>query len=316
MIRRALLCAALVVIASAAQALDLPGAARLMRETVAEQDSYAVPIGSYVGESVPVLQMAGGVLRQAWQVQGNGLTAFQIIQPLHEQLLDDGYRAAFDCDTDRCGGFDFRFGIDVLPAPYMFVNLRQFHYTTMLRGPEGAPTSAVMLLASTTQDTAYLQVVEVSSGAEFITDITPVSGTPVPDSTPTNTPEAGAASVADLLTRGSVVLEGLEFETGATTLGAGPFQSLADLAAFLGDNPDLRIVLVGHTDSVGALEGNISISRQRAQAVRQRLIDAYGVAPARLDAEGMGYLAPRASNLSPEGREINRRVEAIVLTGQ
>ncbi len=90
------------------------------------------------------------------------------------------------------------------------------------------------------------------------------------------------------------------------------------LAHYSASNSDvlftaIRIMLVGHTDSVGGLDPNIALSRDRAASVRQRLIDAYGVAPNRLEAQGMGYLAPIASNLTAQGRETNRRVEAVLL---
>ena len=75
----------------------------------------------------------------------------------------------------------------------------------------------------------------------------------------------------------------------------------------------MRIALVGHTDTVGGLEANINVSRARARSVRQRLIESYGIAEERLDAEGMGYLAPVASNLTAEGRDQNRRVEVVLL---
>jgi len=75
----------------------------------------------------------------------------------------------------------------------------------------------------------------------------------------------------------------------------------------------MRIALVGHTDTVGGLQGNIALSRERAQAVRQRLIDDYDIAPERVEAEGTGYLAPLATNRTAEGREANRRVEAVLL---
>ena len=73
------------------------------------------------------------------------------------------------------------------------------------------------------------------------------------------------------------------------------------------------MVLVGHTDSVGLLEPNIALSRSRAESVRQRLINQYGVPEDRIDAHGMGYLAPIATNLTAQGREANRRVEAVLL---
>jgi len=93
-----------------------------------------------------------------------------------------------------------------------------------------------------------------------------------------------------------------------------PYASLADLAEYLASHADRRIVLVGHTDSSGTLVANISLSKRRAQAVRDRMISAYDLPPGQLDAEGMGYLSPVASNLTNAGREINRRVEAVLLS--
>ena len=116
-----------------------------------------------------------------------------------------------------------------------------------------------------------------------------------------------------LLARGYVVLDALDFQTGAADLGPGPYDALGRLADFLKSRPDLQVALVGHTDSVGSLDGNISLSRRRAQSVRQRLIDAYDVPAAQMEAEGMGYLSPMASNLSAEGRALNRRVEVVIL---
>ena len=109
------------------------------------------------------------------------------------------------------------------------------------------------------------------------------------------------------------MLGGLDFESGTSTLGAGPFEALSQLAQILQAQPDLRIALVGHTDNVGSLEGNIALSQGRAEAVRQYLVAQYRIEPARLEVRGIGYLSPLASNMSQEGREANRRVEAVVL---
>ncbi|ARE40311.1 OmpA domain protein [Rhodovulum sp. P5] len=86
-------------------------------------------------------------------------------------------------------------------------------------------------------------------------------------------------------------------------------QALADC---LEDDPERDILLVGHTDDVGGLDGNVALSRKRAQAVRRYLIDRLGVAPERLSAEGVGFLAPLSGNLTEEGRQQNRRVEAVL----
>ena len=92
-----------------------------------------------------------------------------------------------------------------------------------------------------------------------------------------------------------------------------PGTSAERLIARLDDLGAGRVALVGHTDAQGSLDANIALSKRRAQAVADRLVAGHGVARAQLQAEGMGWLAPVATNLTPEGREANRRVEAVVL---
>ena len=104
------------------------------------------------------------------------------------------------------------------------------------------------------------------------------------------------------------------FQPGSADLSEGDYSSLTKLATQLTDNLDQSLVLVGHTDAVGALDVNISISTRRAQSVMQRLIEKYGIDANRLSAHGIGFLAPRASNETKEGRQKNRRVVAIVTT--
>jgi OOP family OmpA-OmpF porin len=123
-------------------------------------------------------------------------------------------------------------------------------------------------------------------------------------------PAGGLA--AALAAEGHAVLEGLDFGTGASQLGPGPFPALDELAEWLRSNAEARAVLVGHTDASGALEANIAISRARAQSVRDRLVEAYGIEPARLSADGVGYLSPRAPNDTEAGRQANRRVEVVL----
>ena len=76
----------------------------------------------------------------------------------------------------------------------------------------------------------------------------------------------------------------------------------------------MRLVLVGHTDDIGSLEANVKVSRLRAEAVRQKRMVEGDIAPERVLAEGAGFLAPRRSNQTTDGRQMNRRVEAVPLT--
>ena len=73
----------------------------------------------------------------------------------------------------------------------------------------------------------------------------------------------------------------------------------------------LKLVIEGHTDNVGAVASNQSLSEKRAEAVRQYLIGTYGVDESRLQAKGFGSSKSSTTNDTPEGRQQNRRVELV-----
>jgi OOP family OmpA-OmpF porin len=297
-----------LVAPAAALDLQLPTSARLTVERNTDPDIYAAPIAPFVDGQVNVVTLEGPVHRAAWRLEARGLTPLQVMRPLRAQLQEAGLDIVLDCDAKACGGFDFRFAIETLPGPNMYVNIRAFHFVTALRMKDSTPVEAVTVLASTSATSAYVQIVQAGALEGGAVTVAAVADLPV-----TTQAVAEDDLAAALLANGHMVLDALEFETGSAELGEGPFVALARLATFLNAQPALRVALVGHTDSVGSLDGNIALSRRRAQSVRQRLIDAYGVDGDRMDAQGMGYLAPRASNLEEAGRDANRRVEVILL---
>ncbi len=76
--------------------------------------------------------------------------------------------------------------------------------------------------------------------------------------------------------------------------------------------PQTSTVVEGHTDSVGTDAYNQGLSERRAGAVRDVLVNQYGVESGRVQAVGYGESRPVADNASSDGRAINRRVEAEV----
>jgi len=104
----------------------------------------------------------------------------------------------------------------------------------------------------------------------------------------------------------------LRFPPGAATLPAGELPSLDKIADLLADHPDLQVRVEGHTDSVGADELNLTLSRQRAEAVQEALRER-GVAAERITAEGLGSSRPIGDNATAAGRSENRRVEVYVI---
>jgi len=309
MLSRVLLWATAVIWAGAAHALtlELPAAAKPLADQSAQADSYELPLGPFTNGAVPSLPLEGAVSRQSWQIGAQGLTSLQLFAPLREQLIADGYDVLYECSGADCGGFDFRFSTEVLPAPDMHVDLTDFRFLSARKGED----DHLSLLVSRTDNAGFLQLVRVSAGTDTPTEVTQVE---VAQIAPVS---EGAAPLTDTLnTLGRAVLDDLTFETGSSALGSGPFESLAALAAFLQADSERRVALVGHTDAVGSLDNNVALSKRRAAAVLERLVSEYDIPRAQLEAEGMGYLSPIAPNQTDAGREANRRVEVILLNTQ
>jgi outer membrane protein OmpA-like peptidoglycan-associated protein len=111
--------------------------------------------------------------------------------------------------------------------------------------------------------------------------------------------------------RGMIVtLSDVLFDTGRATLKPGADRALDRLAQFLKGNPGTRVIVEGHTDSVGSEAYNEELSHRRAQAVTEAL-SARGVLADQYQAKGLGKAYPVASNETPAGRQQNRRVEIV-----
>jgi OmpA-OmpF porin, OOP family len=125
---------------------------------------------------------------------------------------------------------------------------------------------------------------------------------------------AGGPSLYDALERdGRVATQGILFDTGSDRIQPESTPTLQEIGAMLTQNPDLRLRIEGHTDSVGNAASNQQLSDQRAASVRQHLIERFGIDTSRLEAVGMGQNNPVDSNDTPEGRQNNRRVELVRL---
>ena len=112
--------------------------------------------------------------------------------------------------------------------------------------------------------------------------------------------------------RGLIVnMSDVLFDTGSYVLKPGAREKLAKISGILLAHPGLKMQIEGHTDSVGSSEFNQRLSEQRADSVRDFLLE-QGVLPSSITAQGFGKTAPVASNDTPEGRQRNRRVEIVV----
>lgn len=317
----------LALAAGRAQALD-PAFTGPARQTAAAAESgaaYALPVGPWDGETFLSRRVEGTVTRRAYRIDGRQSTV-ALMANLRTQVEKDGWRILYECDAPVCGGFDFRFATVILPEPDMHVDLGDFRVLSADRGAE-----VLNLIVSRSPRAGFVQItLAAPGGADAAAADTPVPAEPPPEVLPLPEPvEPAPAAVADvgasasgadvgavvarLQTDGHAVLPGLRFASGASTLEPGDYSVLEALAAWLRADPSRRIAVVGHTDASGGLEANIALSRRRAAAVRDVLIADHGVPAAQVEAEGVGYLAPLAPNATDTGRQVNRRVEAVLL---
>lgn len=293
-----------------ADALALPSNAQKTHEETKEAAVYGAPVAPYSSGTLPVFDIAGRVSKTAYRIPQQGLSPQQIVAPIEQTLGEAGFEVLFKCRDRYCGGFDFRFATEVIPAPDMFVDLFDFTFLTARR-----EQTYITLLGSRDATSGYLQIVQVAPAGIDPMPAETSGAAAVPEAPEDITPPLGGI-VEQLEARGRAILGDLTFETGSSELGQTEFDSLKALAVYLRTRENRKIALVGHTDSTGGLDVNIALSKRRAISVRQRLVETHGISPSLVEAEGIGYLAPLASNLTEEGREANRRVEAILLSAE
>lgn len=119
--------------------------------------------------------------------------------------------------------------------------------------------------------------------------------------------QAEATDRGLVLTLGDVL-----FATGRAELRGNATETLNKLAAFLHKYPNRNIEIEGHTDNVGSSEYNQGLSERRADSVRSYLVR-QGISSQRIVALGKGMHSPRVDNTTADGRQLNRRVEVIIL---
>lgn len=111
--------------------------------------------------------------------------------------------------------------------------------------------------------------------------------------------------------QGSVNLYGFQFDTGSAALKPESDPTLQEVVKLLQSDSALRLLVVGHTDTMGQFSDNLELSKKRAASVVSALVERLPTVALRLTPCGVGYQCPIASNSSEEGRAKNRRVALV-----
>lgn len=109
---------------------------------------------------------------------------------------------------------------------------------------------------------------------------------------------------------GKIAIYDIHFATSSAVIEPESASALEVVSTYLSETSG-GFYIVGHTDDTGSLETNMTLSEERAAAVKRALVEEHGVDATRLETRGVGPLAPVSTNTDDAGRALNRRVEIV-----
>lgn len=259
-------------------------------------DAFVLPLGPVLDQDKfeKMQRLEGKVTKFKYTIP-KGKSGLEIARSYQHELQRAGFQMLFTCDGTACFSPKFPVGYDMMSSGlwcYSCTERTRFVAAKLSR-PTGDAYVTVAVNIDQFEGGTWLSVVEPKAMAAGTVSVN------------------AAALASDISTSGHASIYGILFDTGQATIKPASDATLAEIGKLLSANPQLKLHVVGHTDNVGALAANMTLSRQRADAVVTALVTRYKVAAARLQASGVGPLAPVASNKTEDGRARNRRVELV-----
>ena len=304
----------LIVVGSSSAAADVPGSAdhpavtrfrgsTIIAQTRRDFDAYVVPLGPADASEKKFKKqedLEGKVTKTLYQAPA-GSSPLAVYRSYETALRSAGFEILFSCTTRQCG------------QEGSLQNTLGYgrKYLAALEGRSLDDTASYLLTARQAKGPTYVVVVAshhygIPANVFYTVDVVEVK--PLQ----TGLAAVNAQGLADDLTRaGHAPVYGILFDTDQALIRPESKPVLDEIAKLLRIQPTMRLHVVGHTDNAGTFAHNMALSKQRADAVVTTLTGEYQIAPARLVANGVGPLAPVASNASEDGRARNRRVELV-----
>lgn len=260
----------------------------------------------------PPLQLEGRLIRYWYEAPGE-VRSPELFRNYTNELAASGFKTLYDSTKDPNAGqwtnflatFSDTGGKDFIKnqrSPMVFVAAAQKTVRTGTFQKDGV-TVRLVVVDWPKDDKVY----KASQGAYIAVDVLETKAMEQ------NMVVVSASEIGKLLTtNGKIAIYGIYFDTAKADIKPDSKPSLDQIAEFLEAQPDVKLHVVGHTDSVGKFDSNLALSRRRAEAVTAALVKTYGIAGSRLTSNGVASLAPVASNASDEGRAKNRRVELVL----
>lgn len=274
----------------------------------------AAPVRAGNSWSLPKHQAVDGRHTRLLYVSPDGRSPLEVYRNYADALGKAGFVTLFGCEEDACGGQG------VLSKRFLYTSAGELDNKGQTSSMAFSQPSQQRYLAAKLvrpEGDVYVSIYVALENFASWKDLTWNRALVLVDIVETAPMEAGKVTVdaealaRDLTTAGRAALYGVSFDTNSATLQPASQPALAEVARMLDHNPQLRLYVVGHTDDVGEMKVNLDLSRRRAEAVVAALVGQYKIQPDRLEAAGVGPLAPVAPNASEQGRALNRRVELV-----
>jgi len=210
----------------------------------------------------------------------------EIYQNYKLALSTAGYEILYSCGGKECGPSYIRSGWQRATGMKYFSPEKQFLTTKSVK--DGQAIYISLVVAKLRHQVLIVEAGQMELGLVTATSL-----------------------IEGLSTNGRVVLDGLFFDHNEAALLSESDEALQTIAKFLQENAELNVYIVGHTDLSGSLDYNMNLSRSRAKAVVDALVERYEISRSRLSPQGVGPLSPASTNAIESGQSLNRRVEMV-----
>jgi len=257
-------------------------------------DEYWMPLGKLAGESQAdkVARIEGRWIHGAY-VTPAGPSVAEVFRHYEQQIARAGLQVEYSCNGVECGE-----GGRKTNGDWWWLSDNRRYLAARLARPNGDLWVAVHVHARvpTAPVVQEIDVIEVRP--------------PVVPPAPRNEAEV-ATLEKELKAGGRVVLRQIAFAEGRATVLPQSEPVVKAIADLLSRDPGLKLYLVAHSDDSGPWNASMDLTKKRANAVALLLTHKYKVRSGRVQAAGVGPLAPVASNMTEDGRAQNRRIELL-----
>lgn len=250
----------------------------------------------------------------------------EVIRNYQDEIVGSGGSVIYECKREECGGDHLRgvgtsnrgktsLAMTLRPRERLGVEDYSQGFCATIGGlvdqrymvaelPEAG--AHISIHTYTITDFTYTNCNAFKGRTVAVVDI--VEGKPREKNMVTVEASAMAQQISET---GSVSLYGILFDTNSTTVKEDSEETLQEIAKLVQQQPDLNLLVVGHTDNAGTFEYNMALSQSRAQSVVDELSTNYEISRDRLVPVGVSYASPVSSNATEKGQALNRRVELV-----